>query len=439
VQTGTISAGDESVALGLDVCTWIIAPKGASNVSIWFSRFNLNNAWTRAEKVYIDMCSNPSCTSATVVKGSPFGGSVIPILSVLNSGIVRVRYETKYAVFVGPSFVLHYVSGTASTSPASTCVGVQRSAWNQVALALERTSSRNVFMSLHLNGTFVAAGSKFSSSDLPRQLAVAGSEGMAVGRVDLSRSPYGYFTGRISELRIWNRARSQSETGEDMNRSCFDVKSDGVAPSSLTACYSFEVNTTSSGGVWNSKFDDLGMLPKIDARIQNAAKALPWCGTLSDGGRLRNGREVDIGESWGFCTPKPRLPGLGFNYDSLEFEFSDNDLTNLASLPAADVLDRFPACGIKSLHFEGNHADRLQSARTHTPIDKPFNKVLGVKQITVIDSSFDILPLLGRHGGGLMHAFCNDASDRRGVCVFSGRNMGSSAHIVSFEGNSGMI
>jgi hypothetical protein len=37
-----------------------------------------------------------------------------------------------------------------------------------------------------------------------------------------------------------------------------------------------------------------------------------------------------------------------------------------------------------------------------------------------------------------MHDSCDDSSDRRGVCFFSGRTTDMSANIVIFEGNSGI-
>ena len=313
----------------------------------------------RGERLFVESCSNSFCTSATAVKGSPFVGSTIPPPITVSSAFVRVRYETKYSVYSGPSFVLHYVAGSASAASGSTCqcVGVQNSTWNQVAVAVEPIATSKMQIRLLLNGTLVAEESSSLSAVLPGLLAIAGNDGIVLGRVDLSRAPYGYFSGRVSDLRIWNRARSQAEIDEDINQSCFDLtRVDNYQPS-LTACFNFETNATVRGLI--GKFADLGMLPKTEATVQSAAKALPWCTTLGDGGRLRNGREVDMGESWGFCTPKPRLPGLGFSYDSLEFGLSEEDLINLASLSAADVLGKAPTCGIKLLHFKENHAERL--------------------------------------------------------------------------------
>jgi hypothetical protein len=350
LQQGTISAGDESVTLGVDTCAWIIAPTGAKNISLRFSQFNLNPTVSRGEKLYIDTCFDSSCSVSSPVSGSPFTGTTFPAMSIIQSGFLRVRYMTKYSVFTGPSFVLHFAASPAIA--AGPCLGAQNGAWSHVSFSLERTSSHYVHLSLLLNGTSVASGMASLPVSLAR-LAVAGEAGIAVGRVDLSRSPYGYYIGRFSELRVWGRAKVQQEVATDMNTACRDLGSG--AEEGLVACYSFGNDTMFHSGM---VFADTGARPERNVSVKVGEKVLPWCVTVSDGGRLRNGREVDVGESWGFCTAKPRLPGLGFEFASLEDARSEADLISLASMSAADLLDSQPTCGIVSLSFKDNQAGR---------------------------------------------------------------------------------
>ncbi len=337
------------MTIGVDICTWIIAPRGASNISLRFSQFNINPTVSRGEKLYIDTCFDATCLAATAIPGSPFTGTTFPLIGTIKSGFVRVRYMTKYAVFTGPSFVLHFAASLAVGAAAQNCVGAKSGAWNHVSFSMERISSLTARVSLLLNGALVASGIS-SLRYSPARLAVAGEAGIAVGRVDLTRPPYGYFIGRVSELRVWDRTKLHQETADI--KACLELQ--GTAEG-LVACYSFENDTMFLSEM---AFADTGVQPGSNGFVKVAEKVLPWCGTISDGGRLRNGREIDIGESWGFCTSKPRLPELGFNYASLEYEPTEATLISLASMSPADLLDNQPMCGILSLYFKGNRAGR---------------------------------------------------------------------------------
>jgi hypothetical protein len=55
----------------------------------------------------------------------------------------------------------------------------------------------------------------------------------------------------------------------------------------------------------------------------------------------------DLGESWGICSDKPRLPGRGFDYTELE-------LTAAASAG----MEQLPGCGFIGLQMVGNKAKR---------------------------------------------------------------------------------
>lgn len=53
------------------------------------------------------------------------------------------------------------------------------------------------------------------------------------------------------------------------------------------------------------------------------------------------------GDSWGICTDKPRLPGLGYDYNIL-------DLSSTASAG----FDHLPGCSFPALQMIGNIAGR---------------------------------------------------------------------------------
>ena len=58
----------------------------------------------------------------------------------------------------------------------------------------------------------------------------------------------------------------------------------------------------------------------------------------------------DIGESWGICSVKPRLPGRGFDYTEPEL-----------TAAAAVGLEQLPGCSFVGLQVVGNMAKRYMS------------------------------------------------------------------------------
>jgi hypothetical protein len=54
-----------------------------------------------------------------------------------------------------------------------------------------------------------------------------------------------------------------------------------------------------------------------------------------------------LGESWGICSDKPRLPGRGFDYKEPEL-----------TAAAAAGLDQLPGCSLLGLQMVGNMAKR---------------------------------------------------------------------------------
>jgi hypothetical protein len=56
----------------------------------------------------------------------------------------------------------------------------------------------------------------------------------------------------------------------------------------------------------------------------------------------------NLGDSWGICSYKPRLPGRSFDYTVPE-------LTSAAAVG----LEQLPECSFPTLHFVGNKAKRF--------------------------------------------------------------------------------
>jgi hypothetical protein len=352
MQAGSIAAGDEAIAIGIDDCTWLIAPARAANITIRFSLLNINPSSVRGESLFLDACKDLSCTAPIALPGSPYIGTTLPVLGLVPYPIVRVRYYTKFAVLTGPSFVLHYSAGAQPFQPKP-CISPSSSAWTHVAFIAQLVSPFDVRAELVVNGVSLAVAVTSPAPPPPPKLAVSGDQGMAMGRVDLSRSAYGFFTGGLGVVRIWNSAKTESDIKGNMNNTCLGLA--GASSFGPVACFGFENDTAKAvQGI----FADSGAVPASNAAVKSGLYVLPWCANLNDGGQLLSGRNQILGSSWGYCTARPRLPGLGFGYGSPEYPVSEAALVRLAGLTAADALDEELSCGIKSLHFQGNRAGR---------------------------------------------------------------------------------
>jgi hypothetical protein len=352
MQAGSIAAGDEAVAIGIDDCTWLIAPTRAANISIRFSLLNINTSPPRGEKLFVDACKDLSCTAAIALPGSPYIGTTLPVLGLIPYPVVRVRYYTMYSVLTGPSFVLHYSAGAQPFQPKP-CISHSSTVWTHVAFSAQLVSPSDVRAELIVNGVSLAIATTTPAPPPPPKLAVSGDLGLAIGRVDLSRSAYGYFTGGLGVVRIWDSAKTESDINDTMNNTCLGLA--GASSFGLVACFGFENDTAKAvQGI----FVDSGAVPASNAAVKSGLYVLPWCTNLNDGGQLLNGRGQVLGSSWGYCAARPRLPGLGFGYGSPDYPVSEVALVRLAGLAAADALDEELACGVKSLHFQGNKAGR---------------------------------------------------------------------------------
>jgi hypothetical protein len=340
-QEGIVTDGDGPYRPGIDSCVWIIAPAGARSITLNFSFFN--TIPDTVQTVSIDSCLDVLCNKPTPLSGSPYRylpeslNSNFANLPLVTTGIARVTYLSMWSGHTQARFVLSYTSGSKLEG---TCSGLRPTAWNYVAAVLKVVGDA-ILARLYVNGTLVAATSAPKPVDF--NLMLAGGGGMALGRAHPMSAPFGHYSGLIDELSIFNRSLSEAELILSMNTSCNNI-TDAVS------CFSFDLDLSYGG----SAFVDSGSGEPSDAIAVAADKFLPWCSTRDDGGSLLievSSSVFQYGLSWGFCTEKIRLPGLGFDYNPDQL-FIGNSISNFGDLVA------LPGCVNLPLVVQGNVARR---------------------------------------------------------------------------------
>ena len=211
-------------------------------------------------------------------------------------------------------------------------------------------------------------------------LMLTGDAGIAIGRSDTTKAPpvmgkfeYEYmdtlrsksgsdsfWAGDLDELKIWNSSKTRVELFSQMNTTCRANNVNAYAPKPL-ACFGFdELN-----GSLEMAFEDSGSIPQCKAVPIVGDKESSWCTTRGDDGLLldqfstaTNPPRNHLGASWGICSDKPRLPGLGFEYsESALLGIADSD--DSAS-PQSDAL-QFARCVNTAINFTSNSAFRYFS------------------------------------------------------------------------------
>jgi hypothetical protein len=225
---------------------------------------------------------------------------------------------------------------------------------------------------LYVNGSLVAT-SAFTGRIPTRnnQLTVVGNAGLAIGRGDPTMAPPvlapfvpssgdyeqfldkrrgadAYWAGQLDEFRIWNSARSENDILESLYQTCnFSKPGSQQRPVSLVLCYTFDYFQSEA-----NTFTDFGMLPPTHAVAIVGDRHAPWCITRGDGGALVDKVSLqnfdNLGESWGTCIDRPRLPGVGFDYDKASMMLTAQNAN----------LESFPGCANIALKFIANRAER---------------------------------------------------------------------------------
>jgi hypothetical protein len=292
----------------------------------------------------------------------------------INASILRVRFYSYTSVHSTTRFVLHY--STVLVDPSAPCPGLPPSeAWHHVSAVVNVSDPLSARLSLYINGSLVASSQGLLYS--PSGLAVTGDMGLAIGRADTARAPPliggvlsnyidttfirrgadTFWFGGLDEIRIWNRSLAGPDVSASFNSSCASQGMVGVGPaegpSSPLVCFGFEdlwVGGDAAGFRDSGTEDGAQLVPVVGDR--NTA----WCETRGDEGQLMSqfGRasraQNENGQSWGFCTNKPQVPGLGFNYsESALLHFQMRDVKTLPELPG---------CGEVPIIFSSNRAEK---------------------------------------------------------------------------------
>ena len=117
----------------------------------------------------------------------------------------------------------------------------------------------------------------------------------------------------------------------------------------------------------------------------------------------------NLGESWGICSVRPRLPGRGFDY-------TEPELTDAA----AAGLDQLPGCSFVGLQMVGNIAKRY----------------IIITLVTLNEVSIPLHGMLTRHlyarfGGAILQDSCSDSKH----CGFIGISSSAGASTLLLEAN----
>ncbi len=415
-QHGTITDGDGSYIPGVDDCSWLIAPPDANQVQLTLSKLELGgDGGEDNDMLEIVICKDRGCAEFQHIPGSPFdkrsdvlfsynctfgidlinknpsGFTQFPpqnakllcviTMDPINASIVRIRFSSSTSIHSTARFVIHY-----KTVPESSldCLGVKGQLrdepriWHHASAVVTGINCTHVRACMYVNGslkTSLETEMISSNSQCPAlSLTLTGDSGLAIGRADTTNAPPvlgrfqliymdtsrskpgadSFWAGDLDELKIWNSSKNGTELFFQVNTSCSANNSNAYPPKPL-ACFGFESLDV------DMNFKDYGARPPCKAVPIVGDKESSWCNTRGDDGMrvdflsTSNPTNQHLGASWGTCTDKPRLPGLGF-------EYSESDLLGLEEANgfgtrAFNTLN-LPGCAQTSINFTSNRASR---------------------------------------------------------------------------------
>ncbi len=418
-QQGTITDGDGSYIPGVDDCSWLIAPPDAKQLQLTLSKFEFGgDGGEDNDMLEIVICKDRGCTEFQHIPGSPFdkrsdaflsddctfgidfvrknpsGFTQFPpqnakVLCVttmdpINASIVRIRFSSSTSIHSTARFVIHYK--TVPESPLD-CLGVkghlrdEPRMWHHASAAVTGINCTHIRACIYVNGslkTTLETEMISSNSQCPAlSLMLTGDSGIAIGRADTTKPPPvlgrfqliymdtsrskpgadSFWAGDLDELKIWNSSKNGVELYFQVNTSCSANSSNSYSSKPL-ACFGFEGFNSLDVDM---NFEDYGFRPPCKAVPMVGDKESSWCNTRGDDGMrvdfqsTSNPTNQHLGASWGICTDRPRLPGLGF-------EYSESDLLRLEDAvgfgtPAFNALN-LPGCAQTAINFTSNRAIR---------------------------------------------------------------------------------
>lgn len=342
VSSGVIGDGPSneprSAAEGNSTCQWIIAPVGASKITLIFTELSL----TKLEYVRVFACNDADCLGKTRLRTVYDHRMPPPITS--HTGIMQVIVNFDFvAKPASPGF-------TATFAASYPSVSVSPGIWQHIAVSTGLDGVRHIF----INGTVLQT----DAWDWDLVAASPFDRGGSIGRRATfwqdkywratSSDDEGYFYGSIDELKIWKRVRTSADIQSGLLQRCSSLEIQSKSGIDIVACFSFD--EVREGG--RSFSDETAGNDKMSVHPQTRSGDSPplaWCQGLDDDGKA----PADDGdELWGFCSlNRPRLPGAGFDYDVFTMEI-------IASLAAdtVEALVRYPGCGELVIKFRENRA-----------------------------------------------------------------------------------
>lgn len=405
-QHGTVTDGDRTY-VPWDDCTWLIAPKEGSKIQITFSKLELGGiAGNDHETLEVMVCQDLACQNPVHVSGSPYdegsnyfdgdrftcdfstlngdqntvgylpsylGGKLrhcVKSLPPIEARFIRVRFTSQTSLHTTARFVLHYSADFEN----ALCSGLPPDgSWHHVSTVAAVLNSDSLQLSLYVNGSLKVSSEFPNQAVLP--LSISGDAGIAVGRADSTHAPplmsgvFGYYNdllyrrlgadtywaGSLDELRIWNHSRTESRILAQYELPCASVNAvlaSDRSESGLLVCFDFERSIGMS-----REFEDSGAPPHSSLIPSFQDRILPWCVTRGDNGQLMDQMsssdplQNNIGLSWGHCTDKPRLPGLGF-------EYSEDVLLRMQALDPGSAMSLAFGCSNVAINMTGNTAER---------------------------------------------------------------------------------
>ena len=299
----------------------------------------------------IEECSDAVCTSSVRIFYSFKIGlaQIAPFkLPPTSTGFARVTFICLFSPHTQARFVLRYKALYRSDpgTPAATCLKMSPSNWHHVAAVVKLANGSGIESSLYLNGSALTTKVDFLA-EKSAGLFYGDSHGFAFGRVSPTSPPFGYLVGDIDDVGVWNRSLSAQNLTALMQAGC-------RGPFPAVLCFDFEESASTARG----SFKNLGARAQTEAVAVDNDRFLPWCTGRDDAGSLQvyySGACIPYEESWGFCTDRPRLPGLGYDYDEDMLAELNDRLQNGLSL---DSVRSLPGCVNTPLVVDGNRAGR---------------------------------------------------------------------------------
>ena len=297
-------------------------------------------------------------------------------LPAINSGIVRVRFQSSTSVHSSTRFVLHYSTQKPwqeiGACPGLTFNGAPSSTdWHHVAATVEQVNSSSLSLSIYVDGVLSAHDG--ISTPWP-VLSLAGVAGVAIGRGDPSRAPpllapfapsdggYGnaldqhqgaetFWAGGLDELRVWDYARSPEEIVRAILQNCTYLAATNSRP---LLCFAFDEMVTN--GTQRPYFQDFGTGSASDAQAVVGDKFSSWCTTIDDGGVLVDEVKLCL------CHKIMNLEFSSFCIDSAPVMITELKNIDRSRFPGTTISENRGDCARISLDFRGSDLNTTSRA-----------------------------------------------------------------------------